>query len=276
MAWIRGEKRVRRKLGKKLGKYMTKRYTNPSGSLKLKQVARDVAVVKRVVNSEKKHFGPTVFTDPVSLTTIFSTGLTNGTGEGMQLINITPQIIKGDNRDNRNGNSVKLVSACIHLNLAGQSAQANNTKMIFEVYQVKSYGLYGTSPTPAVLGSDLFKQDPITNRYSANCSRNPNYFSKFRCIRRLVVQTPQDNGGTSNFIKNFTLPMKLNQHLRFDDSAGGLNYVNTEFFLVVRSNNGNCSGTVASATGNSALALNTAVLTGFSFQLYTDFYYYDN
>lgn len=269
-------KRMRRKLGKKLGKGLRRRYVSKKGGLKVKKLVRDVAIVKKMVNSEKKHYGPTSYTDPVSLTNIFSVGLTMGTGEGMRLINITPPIEKGDNRDQRNGNSVKLCGACLHINLAGQSAQSNNSKLIFEIWQVKDYGLYGTAPTPATLGSDLFKQDPMTARYSSNCGRNPNYFKKFRCIRRKIVYTPQDSGASSNFVRQFNMPMKLNQHLRWDDSAGGLNYLNTEYFLVVRCSNGNSSGTVASASSNAALGLNTAVLTGFNFQMYTDFYYYDN
>lgn len=239
-------------------------------------LARQVRGLRRVVTAEKKHIGPVLYIDATSGTSSFPVGLTNGTGEGMSLINITPQIIKGDDRNQRNGNAVKLVSACVHINMAGQSAQANNSRLVFEIYQVKGYGLYGTAPTPAVLGSDLFKQDPITGRYSTNCSRNPNYFSKFRLIRRQVVQTPQDNAGSSNFIKNITMAWKMSQMLRYDDSAGGLNYLNTEYFLVVRSNNGNCSATVASASANAALGLNTLVSTGFVFQMYTDFYYFDN
>lgn len=224
---------------------------------------------------EKGHFGPTSYTDPVSLTSTFSVGLTNGTGEGMQLINVTPQIIKGDDRNNRQGNSVKIVGGCVHINLAGQSAQSMNSKLIFELWKVSDYGLYGSNPTPATLGSDLFKQDPITSRYSSNCGRNPNFFTKFRCVRRKIVYTPQDNGAASNFVKQFTMPFKEGQVIRWDDSAGGLNYLNTEYHLVVRCSNGNASGTVTSATSNAALGLNTAVNTGFQFQLYTDFYFYD-
>lgn len=276
MAWTKTGKRLRIKAGKALGKVMRKRYINkPTGALKLGQVIRDVAMVKKMVNAEKKHFGPTTYIEPVSTTNIFTVGLTNGAGEGMQMINITPQIIKGDNRDNRNGNSVKLVSGFVHINLAGQSAQANNSKLVFEIWQTK-FKLYGLTPTPGVMGSDLFTQDPITGRYSSNCGRNPNFFKNFRLIRRQIVYTPQDNAGTSNFVRQVSLPFKLKQHLRWDDSNVGAAWTNTEYFLIVRSNNGNASPTLISSTSNAALGLNTAVNTGFQFQLYSDYYYYDN
>lgn len=271
--------KLRSRAGKYIAKELRRRYVSKRGVPKLKTVVRDVLALKRVINSEKKHFGPQVFTDPISTTNIFNVGLTNGAGEGMQLINITPQINKGTDRNNRIGNSVRVCSGCVHMNLAGMSAQSNNTTILIEFYRVNNT-LYGMTPTPAVLGSDLFSQDPITSRYSSNCSRNPNYFRRFTRLRQVVVKTPQDNAGSSNFIKQLTIPFKFKKyHIRWDDSSTSLSgqaWTSGEIFMVVRCNNGNGSATVASLASNSALNLNTAVSTGFQFQFYTDFYYYDN
>lgn len=279
MAIYRSIRRVTRKYVKPFAKlaYNTarKRYIK-KGRLNMRRLGKDVLMLKSMVNAEKKHVGPLVYIEPISTTNIFPVGLTNGTGEGLQMINITPQLLKGNNRDNRNGNSIKLHSGCLHMNFAGQSAQSNNSLIKIEIYAVNNT-LYGVTPTPNVFGSDLFKQDPITNRYSSNCSRNPNYFKRFTLLKSMTFRTPQDNAGSSNFIKQITMPLRFrNRHVRWDDQASGQGWTDGEIFLVVRSNNGNASTTVASSAANTALNLNTAVNTGFQFQLYTDFYYYDN
>lgn len=241
----------------------------------LKRIASQVKSLTSQVNAEKKHFGPVIMADLDGASTI-PFGLTNGTNAdgGGSIIDLRPVIAEGTGRDERIGNSVKLHSMCLKIVVAGQSAQSMNSKMTFEIYKVNGNRPYeGTNRGFNILGKDLFKPDPLTLLFPPDATRNPNYFKQFSLVRRITKYTPQDNGGTSNFVSSFKIPLKFkNYHLRWDDVGNQL----TQMVLVIRANNGNRSVATASLVGQAALGLNTAVNTGFVCNVIADYYYYDN
>lgn len=109
------KKQVRR-----AGKAIKKRYVAKGGNLKVGQIAKDVMMLKRLVNAEKKRttLGSTSFE------AAHFTGQVNGNSSGHRIVDISPSAInQGNGYNERNGNSIKLHSLVIK----GQFIQMTNT-----------------------------------------------------------------------------------------------------------------------------------------------------
>lgn len=239
------------------------------------RIARQVRTLASQSNAEKKHFGPIIMTDIDGPSTI-PVGLCDGTNTlgGGSIIDLRPTISQGVTGDDRIGNSVRLHAMHLKICVAGQSTQSMNSQLSFEVFRVNGYKPYeGSTRDWNGMGKDLFKPDPLTGLFPIDCTRNPNYYAQFTLLRRKVISTPQDNGGTSNFLRKFNIGIKFPKyHLRWDDAGNQL----TQLILVVRASNGNCSVASAALTAQSMLGLNSAVNTGFVYNCIADYYYYDD
>lgn len=239
------------------------------------KLAKQVKVLAQQTNAEKKHYGPVFMTDLEGASTI-PVGLSNGTNAdgGGSIVDLRPTIVQGLTHDDRIGNSVRLHALHLKFAVAGQSAQSMDSKLTFEVYRVNNNRPYnGSDRGWSILGKDLFKPDPLTQLFPCDATRNPNYFNQFTLIRKKTIYTPQDNGGSSNFIRKFNMGIKFPKyHIRWDDAGNQI----TQLILVVRASNGNRSVATATLTGQAMLGLNTAVNTGFVFNCIADYYYYDD
>lgn len=251
--------RVVRRVVRKGVKYAKKRYVSKKGNFKLGRLAKDVAMVKKLINVEKKRAN-TQFSGVV--------GQVNGAGGGAVIIDLTPALVQGDNASNRNGNSVKITG--VHIN--GQFIQQSSA-IDRQVFSVEIW-CHKTKEVPMSLastGAEIYANSPFSNQIDLVSRRNQDYYSDYVCLRKRRVFIAGDTYSATNIFRNntFNLGMKLNRHLRWND-AGTL--INGQYFMIIRAQSGNCSTTTASTANVAHQGINT----GYTYALDCMHYYVDN
>lgn len=225
------------------------------------QVAKDVAMLKAMVNTEKKYIDNTY-------SNVF--GQVNGNSSGAIPLDITIAPIQNVTYNGRTGQSLKLVSAQINIIINNQSATAVGTKMRFEIFYVK-----GDPKTAAVAMSELYDANSLTTIIDYNSNRNPNNFSDYTKICSRTIWYPTENSGVAGSkqrMKTLKINLKLNHHLRFDKNSTTL--LTGQIVILAFAETGNSSNVIPTTTLN--YIQNTAVNTGFTYNMATRFYYVDN
>lgn len=239
-------------------KYAKKRYVNKRGNFKLGRLVKDVAMVKKLINVERKRIYGTYNGN---------VGQVNGGGGGANMFDITPNISQGNSASQRNGNSVKVTGVYIQGQFLQQVNALDRNRFSVEVWCHK------TKEVPMSLastGAEIYNESPFSNQMDLISRRNQDYFSDYVCLRKKMVYMPGDKYAT-NIIKNqtFNLGLKLNRHLRWNDSG---TLINGQYFVIIRAQSGNASSTTAS-TANIA---HQGISTGCSVNLSVATYYVDN
>lgn len=246
------------------------RYGNRNGFATL---ARDVALLKTMVNVEKKRCEATVLTSQ-ALGQCYGNSDTGW--QCVELFNTTHiNITQGVTAETRNGASVKLTGMNIRLQFYHQSATTSPT--VVKMYVVREIGQPLSSLSgDVVAGSTGFEQfliaDQLTGYTDFNSLRNPDYMRQFKivCTRNIKVQCDQLTG--QQIVKNLQLNLKLNSHLRY---AGDTTLVvEGQYFIALLPDNGNCSTTQAQTTSSNIS--NSAVSTGLICNLDVKAWYVDN
>lgn len=241
-------------------------------------LARKVNNLQRTAQGELKTIN-LYYQDIDSALPYARVGLTNGTSlEGGLICDLTPYVIaKGTGRNDRIGNAINLKTMHIRFHLTGQSAQAMNSTLTIELFknQAGNAAQINGSATWSGMALDLFKADSLTNsRSMIHAPRNTNFYRRFKRFYKKTIRTPQDNGGTSNFIYSGVISLNLRGHgVRWDD---GIGLAGGQIFMVVRASNGNASAVTATPAGSGLFGLNTAINTGFLYTHAIDYHYYDN
>lgn len=237
------------KIGKTYKKVRTmakNRYGRQGGRANL---AADVAMLKNLVNVEKKRVD--LFTG-----TALAVGQLAGAGvTGANCTQITPVIAQGITGSTRNGNSVKLNSLYLSMQIAQQANTVNDLKLRYYVIcRTDNAALYA----PAAIIQQFLETNPFSTVQDYYSSRDPEYFNAFRVIKSGTINLKQDQitGGQSIIQKN--IPLKLNHHLKYNSNASTDTVKNALFLLVT------CSGG------------DTAALTGASMAYNARFYFTDN
>ena len=257
-------KKYAKKQAKRFGRYLKKRYVK-RGGLRFGRIARDVKMLKHIINSEKKQ---TEFT-----TTSQLVGQWGGTGSqsGHNNFDIIPAIFKGVEYNNRIGNSIKLVGAHFKLQLRTQNAVVNPIKVKFIIYSHKTDTLDATRT--AAYPGELFDTNDFNNTtIDMYSSRNNDYFRDFIIHRTHTCYLKGDTAGTGTaqtqlVSKSFGIKWKKGHYLKWGP--------NTSTFIV----NGNLFCLAICDFGNVATAASPdsqAASTGATFNLHTQYYFYDN
>lgn len=235
-----------------------KRYIKPkTGTLRLGRLASDVAVMKKILNVEKKSF--TLF--PTSSTI----GQCNANGNGSFILDITPTPAQGVAANQITGESFKLTGVFLEMQVLQQSALHSDAYYVFEMWDVR-----GTPTTTGNAYAQLFNVSTFTNLYDAYSTRNQNSYADFRLMKRWYMSFPQDSLSGTNQVKTKQIAMKLNKHVRQTALSAT---TNGQILLSCRSNYGNSSTTTASTTPNVAT---TAINTGAVVLFTAKFWYVDN
>lgn len=252
------KKPVLRRLVATAGRAIKKRYVGRKG-LKVGRIAKDVMMLKRLVNVEKKR----------AISTYSGTvGQVNGAGGGAAIFDITPALTQGDTAGSRNGNVVKVVSMYMQGQFIQQSATLDGCRISIEIWCHKAREVpMSLSST----GAEIYVPSPFSGQIDLVSRRNQDYFSDYVCLRKVAVWVPNDTYGASNQFKNktFNIGVKLQRHLRWSD-AGTL--INGQMFLIMRCQHGNASASTAS-TANVA---HQGVNTGWKYDLQNTVYFVDN
>ena len=261
---FRAAKKVYKKYKKggvrKVARYAGKKIYNRYSSGGLSQVAKDVSMLKNLINVEKKYLDNT-YSDSV--------GQVLGNLTGVVYKDITPIPVQNVAFNGRTGQSIKLTSATINIILNNQSAQRVGQKVRFEIYQVK-----GDPKTLTGINNELYDINPLTTIVDYMSNRNPNNYGDFKliCRRKVYYPTEQHSGsGAAARQKTLKINLKLNHHLRFDKNS--LTLVAGQIFIFAVTETGNSSIAIPSTLPNIA---NVAVNTGIDYDISARFYYVDN
>jgi hypothetical protein len=220
MAFQKTMKKVARRVYAKGKRAFKKRYVSKGGP-NVKNIYKDVMMLKSLVNVEKKRvdFFPAL---PVSF------GQTAGAGlSGAYASNISPVIAQGLTNSTRNGNSLKLVSACVDI----QFAQSVNTVNAIKIkYFIVCKPDSGTFSTAATVRSELWEPNPFSTVIDYHSNRDAEFFTSYRIIKSGSCTIPQDQIAAGIGFKQIKIPLKLNHHMKYNTDASTLSTKN-QFYI---------------------------------------------
>jgi len=202
------------------------------------QVVSDVKMLKSLINVEKK----TTDLMPSAVSVGRYNGNTSTTGS--QAIDITPIIHQGDGGSQRNGNSLKLISALFQFQFIQQPSTINNQRIRYTVVRIPE-----NSENEAVgdLLTQFYEDNPFTgvvdyfsNRYSA-------FYTKFKVVKTGTVAMPTDSLAGTQQTKQFKVPLKLGEHLKYATNSSNITTKN-RYVLFLTGSDGDIANTAQSGT----------------------------
>lgn len=259
-------KRIAKKVFKRGKKFVKRRYVGRKGKLRTRRIARDVAYLKSVINSEKKHLRTDV--EDVYV------GQVNGNANGYYLADVSPAPTQGTGFQNRIGNSIKLHATHWEMMIARQSGPSiiNPIKMNIKIIEV--VGEPYTTPSNAIEGKFLYHNPFIdtTNIFDYHSGRVPEYFKNYRVLKNKNIFMPGNSigGQLSNKTIKFGLKYK-NLHIKWKGDS--VNQSVGQLLLLITCDSGNRSTTTTSTLDNIYQA---GTSTGLLIQHYRTDYFYDN
>lgn len=247
----------------KAKKYVKKRYglNKASSGIKYGQMARDMLMLKQMVNAEKQFF-----TNGNNI----NLGQVNVNAVGASCTDITPLIPQGDSRK---GLSVKLHSSLYQFQFKQQANATLANKIIVEFWVNK-----GQPQTTATLLEQVFATSTFSGTIDSNSARNQDRFSDYQLIRRVIKRMPADPNTGDAPVLTFQVPIKYNRgkghHIRLVSSISGTpvnDITNGQIFMTMRCEHGNYGSTV-STKDISILTAETGMACRFAYKTW----YYDN
>lgn len=258
-------KKYAKRAAKKVGRVVKKRYFKGKGYSRpnLSSMVRDLALVKRSLNVEKKYI-----ISSVTANTDVGQVNANNTTAGQQIFDITPAITQGVGYNQMTGNSVKMVSMALFGQVKQQSATRHPMRLKITLFSVT-----GTPQNVVTIRDNawLYETNPISTCVDYNSQRNINTFKDYKIIATKYVYLMPDPVSGELIIKDFKFLMKMNHHLKWRDNTTSL--TNGQLALCVTSDSGNSSTTTASTLSSIPIL---ATNTGATIQFYTKIYYVDN
>lgn len=253
------------KIGKKIRKITGDRYGRGAKQLLIKgvpQLTRDVLMLKKMVNAEKKRI--------VQNNGGYTVGQCSVNGQGFLAFEVTPVMSQGNTNSTRNGSSIKLNSSYMKLQFLHQS---NTTQPIrLKCYLISVPGLPTTNITGFI--NNMFSANPFITGGTIrdyNSQPNPDFFRQYRIIRKTSVYLPPDNYSGAMSIKDVAIPVKFrNHHVRFNGDTDTITA--GQLIFLVMADSGNMGGTT-STLGNIPV---TGASTGAILNYNIIHYYYDN
>lgn len=270
MAWKKNLTRYAKKAGKYVVKQAKKRYVNKRGNLKVGRMVKDIAMLKKMVNAEKKRIEMyNGYIEGVSQFVCNSAGTNLDTGYIIK--DITPIISQGTTYSTRSGSSVKLHSMQAQFQLNQQANAVSPTTISVEFWRVRNQVVTANATTMG----QIYDKNAISFFTDYHSTRNPDHFKDYQLIAKKRVRFEQDSISGIQNIKDFRIPRRLfNHHVRY---AGDSNTVTEgQILLVVRASTGN-KGSATATIG--FLGSTPPVLTnvsGINVTMALRYYYYDN
>lgn len=214
-------KRYAKKQLKRGIRFAKKRYIKKGGP-NVKNIYKDVMMLKSLVNVEKKRFD-------VTSAGALTFGQTAGAGvAGYLAVAVTPTPGQGNQLSARNGNSIKLVSCCIDLYFNQSANAVNGSKIKWYLFLRKDNGV---DTTPTVAATQLMEINPFSAVIDYHSSRDAEYFTAYSVVKSGIVSlTPDSLTGQIAFAQR-KVPLKLNHHLKFNTDATTITTKNKFFML---------------------------------------------
>lgn len=254
-------KKAVKAVGRKVVKGLKKRYVTKTGKgLRVNQIVSDVAMLKRLINAEKKRL-------TVGVNNTF-VGQVNGNSSGMYIYDITPTPSQGVTAETRNGASIKWTSGYLQLQFIHMSATQSTIKG--RIYIIKSKDVTNTS----TVQQQFLNPSPFitsTSIWDYNSTREQDYYKDYSVLaaRNFTVSCDQVSGQTVQRVVK--MPLKFGHHVKFNDNTTTL--TDGQVFLMIVTDSGNISTVTASTVGNISV---TAVNTGLNLCWSMTNYFVDN
>lgn len=219
-------KKVAKRIYKKGKKFLKKRYVR-KGAPNMKNIIKDVKMLKHLVNVEKKRSDTTV-------TIAQPFARSNASADGAYHAILSPTISQGLQGNERVGNSIKLVSGCLDVSIEQQVNALNSNKIKLMIVCRQENAANYTST--ATLNS-LLEVNPFTSRRDFYSNRDPEFFSEFRVIKSITMLLAQDNisSGIARIQKK--IPLKFNHHLKYNND-GTTTTTKNQFYLIALASDG--------------------------------------
>lgn len=250
---------------------MVYKYTgmkNPikKGNLSISRLAKDVKIMKDMINSEKKRLDTPVINGSV--------GQVDGNITGFWISEITPFPASGAAYNGRTGSSIKLHSGILQMQFQAMDNVQNDLKIRIVLLKVdtdsslqSAFDAFTDAFDPNVFvgtGSD------IRDSFSL---RNPDTFTKYRAILDRKYTIPADYHAGEKMIKDIVIPLKFpNWHIKFNGNSSTV-AESGRIIMCVMADTGNRNPTTTSTISN---VRTVGVSTGASFSCASRFFYYDN
>lgn len=214
-------------------KAVKKRYVKPEG-LNLKQIYSDVALIKGMLNTEKKRI-------EVAQGAGVSFAQFSGASTGLYAVDITPVIPQGTTGSTRNGLSVKLCSACMDIQINQSTNTTNEFRYKWFIVCRPDASL---ATNASVASTQFFENNLFSGVIDYHSNRDPEYFHQFRVIKSGYGKLTQDQIATQTSYNQFKIPLKMNHHLKYNTDASTTTVKNQLFMFVVAD-----SGDVSALSG---------------------------
>jgi len=227
------------------------------------QLAKDVLLMKKMLNSEKKRI-------VITSTQATSIGQVNANASGYLAIDITPAPGQSNTYDGRSGASIKVNSSYMKFQFYHQTSTAHNIKM--KIYIIKINGPPISSPANFL--GQMFQQNSFVTPgiQDYNSQLNPDYFKQYKILRTKTVNIPADTVSGVQVIKEVSIPMNFkNHHIRFNKDTNTV--TSGQILMFILADSGNISsGSTSTCTPIPVTGTNTGILSNYNFT----YYYYDN
>jgi len=145
------------------GRAIKKRYVSRGGGLKMSRIAKDVMMLKTMVNAEKE-----IYAQNISATTI-------GASLGQTYFQPITNIAEGTLHGQRDGESVKLHGFRWHLRALQQSSRVNPGNV--KLWLVKYIGPRGTTPN-----INTFLKPDFDGLFTTHSARNEDWYKQYQII----------------------------------------------------------------------------------------------
>lgn len=218
-----------RRIAKKVGRTVKKRYFKGKGytNPKIGRMAKDLAIVKSMVNAEKEIYTALTLTaQNVDVTTPYFQPITN--------------VAEGTAHGQRDGETIKLHGFRWNSRFSQQNSVTN--PLFVKMWMVKYIGPRGS--TPAV--STFLKPD-FDGNYSTMSERNEDHYSSYVVISKTgLKRIPTDSvsGQTQFCLSKQYGKFKRGAHQRYSGAAGTTLLTDQIYILIVTS-----GGDTATSTG---------------------------
>lgn len=255
-----GFKRFVKKAVRKVGQAAKKRYVK-GNKVNLSQVVSDVALVKRMLNAEKKSI------QSVVLGTAF--GQVSANASGFYSADVTPIPSQGVGFQQRNGQSIKICSWHMTAQVIQQSAASSAINFKMFIYKIMG--------DPETSASTFVTEQFQTNAFVGgggsivdyNSMINPNRFSEAKLVYFKNFRIAPDNFSNQTGFRTISCGGKINHHIRYD---GDTNTVTQgQLIMVILADSGNI-GAVSTLSNVPITAINTGCALNYNLK----WYYYDN
>ena len=254
MAFKKFLKKAGKRVYKASKRFVKKRYGGPKG---ISRVVKDVAMLKHLVNVEKKRIS--IINSSLLVGQVFA----NLAGYVAQ--DITPVMSQGLGVGDRMGSSIKIVSCYFKFQFWSQSANNHTTRLRMEFWKIPGETVNANTEL-----AEIYNITPNTGIVDYQSLKNPDYFGGARKFMTKYVNIPAPQYSGQTQIKELAVPLRMDHHIRFN--ANTTSVVGGQIIMFIFADSGNTSSTVSTLT-------NVPVTLGLSAITYNQdlrFYYTDN